>query len=238
MDQDSVSSLLQAAVQADLCLPPGYDSTLLAGFDTQRSSVLSRLPLNTTPAFENLNNNAGNLDIALMHPLSRGTVQINSSDPFAAPSIDPRWLTHPLDTATMLQAMQFNQALLNTKSLAALQPSYTAGIPFNASLPVLQSLLFSAAGTEYHYSGTAAMLPLSLGGVISPSLTVYGTANLRVVDTSVFPLIPAAHLQAVAYAVAEKAADLIRGAAPAEPGPAERVPGPAFYDWLMCALGI
>ena len=82
------------------------------------------------------------------------------------------------------------------------------------------------------------MLPLSLGGVVCPNLTVYGTTNLRVVDTSIFPLIPAAHLQAVTYAVAEKAADLIRGVVSVGAGPAERVPGAPFYAWLMCAFGI
>ena len=48
------------------------------------------------------------------------------------------------------------------------------------------------------------MLPLENGGVVDPALRVYGTQNLRVADTSIFPLIPAAHLQAVVYAVAEK----------------------------------
>lgn len=31
-----------------------------------------------------------------------------------------------------------------------------------------------------------------------------GTQNLRVVDAGIFPVIPAAHLQAVVYGVAEK----------------------------------
>jgi choline dehydrogenase-like flavoprotein len=48
------------------------------------------------------------------------------------------------------------------------------------------------------------MMPLRLGGVVDPELLVYGTRNLRVVDASVMPLVPAAHLQAVVYGVAEK----------------------------------
>lgn len=38
------------------------------------------------------------------------------------------------------------------------------------------------AGTEYHTIGSCAMLPKSLGGVVSPNLVVYGTKNIRVVD--------------------------------------------------------
>jgi choline dehydrogenase-like flavoprotein len=45
-------------------------------------------------------------------------------------------------------------------------------------------------------------------GVVSPELLVYGTRNLRVVDSSIFPLLPAAHLQAVVYGVAEKVSEL------------------------------
>jgi choline dehydrogenase-like flavoprotein len=48
------------------------------------------------------------------------------------------------------------------------------------------------------------MMPLRLGGVVDPELLVYGTGNLRVVDASVMPMVPAAHLQAVVYGVAEK----------------------------------
>lgn len=48
------------------------------------------------------------------------------------------------------------------------------------------------------------MLPLDSGGVVDSHVRVYGTQNLRVVDAGIFPMIPAAHLQAVVYGVAEK----------------------------------
>ena len=41
-------------------------------------------------------------------------------------------------------------------------------------------------------------------GVVDGSLKVYGTANVRVVDASVFPILVAAHTQATIYAIAEK----------------------------------
>ncbi|KAJ0153841.1 hypothetical protein HZ326_3741 [Fusarium oxysporum f. sp. albedinis] len=66
--------------------------------------------------------------------------------------------------------------------------------------------------TERHPSGTAAMMPLELGGVADPELKVYGTCNLRIADASIMPLILLAHLQASVYGIAEKAADMIKSA--------------------------
>lgn len=55
------------------------------------------------------------------------------------------------------------------------------------------------------------MLPREKGGVVDSDLIVYGTENLRVVDASIFPLIPRGNIMSSVYAVAEKAADIIRG---------------------------
>ncbi|EEB98134.1 hypothetical protein MPER_02412, partial [Moniliophthora perniciosa FA553] len=42
---------------------------------------------------------------------------------------------------------------------------------------------------------------------------VYNTTNIRVVDVSIIPLHIGAHTQATAYAIAELAADIIKGKA-------------------------
>jgi choline dehydrogenase len=54
------------------------------------------------------------------------------------------------------------------------------------------------------------MLPLDLGGVLDSKLTVYGTSNVRVVDASVIPVELRGHTMGPVYAVAEKAADIIK----------------------------
>ena len=65
--------------------------------------------------------------------------------------------------------------------------------------------------TVHHTASTCSMLPRDKGGVVDPELKVYGTEKLRVVDLSVVPLIPSAHTQSIVYAIAEQAADIIKG---------------------------
>lgn len=138
-----------------------------------------------------------------MHPFSRGTCFIKSSNPFEPPSIDPRWLSNPVDRQILVEALLFNRKLLATPPMMELQPAQFVP-PLEADENALNEIINGGIRTEFHPSGTCAMLPLDKGGVVDPHLRVWGTENLRIVDASIFPLVPAAHLQAVVYGVAEK----------------------------------
>lgn len=56
------------------------------------------------------------------------------------------------------------------------------------------------------------MMPRALDGVVDSQLRVYGVKGSRVVDAGIMPIIPATHTSSTVYAVAEKAADLIKAA--------------------------
>ncbi|KAH9203766.1 glucose-methanol-choline oxidoreductase, partial [Leptodontidium sp. 2 PMI_412] len=64
--------------------------------------------------------------------------------------------------------------------------------------------------TNFHPVGTTAMMSKDIGGVVSNRLVVYGTKNVRVVDAGILPFQICGHLVSTLYAVAEKAADLIK----------------------------
>jgi choline dehydrogenase-like flavoprotein len=43
--------------------------------------------------------------VILLHPKSKGTIRLQSSDPFDPPLIDPNYLDHPDDIKTFLRGM-------------------------------------------------------------------------------------------------------------------------------------
>lgn len=53
------------------------------------------------------------------------------------------------------------------------------------------------------------MLPKEKGGVVGSDLKVHGVQNLRIVDSSMMPVITRGNPQTTVYAVAERAADII-----------------------------
>lgn len=164
---------------------------------------MQRLATKTVAAYEIINNNAGSLTVSVMHPFSRGTCSINSPDPFEPPIIDPRWLSNPADRQVLIEALLFNRRILATPSMLELQAAQFVP-PIDADEDALNQVINNGIRTEFHPSGTCAMLPLEQGGVVDSHLRVWGTQNLRIVDASIFPMVPAAHLQAVVYGVAEK----------------------------------
>ena len=138
-----------------------------------------------------------------MHPFSRGSVHIQSTNPLLHPLIDPRYCSNPLDCQVLVEALLFNDRLIKTRSMALLEPMAYSPFFQNATLETLMPAILTGIRTEFHGTGTTAMLPLELGGVVDTHLRVYGTRNLRVVDAGIVPLVPASHLQAPVYAVAE-----------------------------------
>ncbi|KAF7886352.1 hypothetical protein EAF00_010455 [Botryotinia globosa] len=191
-------------------LVPGLDATVLSGYAAQKDLIIQLLNRSDGSAYELLNDNVGLMSVAAMHPLSRGSIHITTDNPYVPPDIDPRYCSNPLDLQILTDALMFNNKIVNTNSMKLLQPRpYYPFLP-NATPETLVPAIKSGLRTEFHGSGSTSMMPREMGGVVDPDLRVYGTKNLRIVDAGIIPMLPASHLQAPVYAIAEKAADTIK----------------------------
>lgn len=146
--------------------------------------------------------------VMLSHPLSRGSAHIRSADPSAAPVIDPRYLSHPLDVEVVARHAQQLRGIASSPPLRRLLANGPP--PACRDLDAARDHARASLVSAWHFVGTCAMMPRGSGGVVDPELRVYGLDNVRVVDASAIPLVSAADVQATVYAFAERAADLIK----------------------------
>ncbi|GAA5897326.1 GMC family oxidoreductase [Sporobolomyces salmoneus] len=141
---------------------------------------------------------------------SRGSIHIASNDPKAYPNIDPQYLQADIDKFYLMRAAQFLRELAKTDALSQYIDSEAEPGPEVQSEQQLEDWIENVVRTEYHPIGTAKMGARNDQGVVDENLIVHGTSNLRVVDLSVMPMHVSTHPQSTAYAIAEKAADLMR----------------------------
>ena len=158
------------------------------------------------------------LGACVLKPKSRGLVALASPDPTAKPLIIHNYYDHPDDLATAVAALRLCLEIIGSSPLG----DYSSGAynaPASDSDDDLIAHIRQNVQTLYHPVGTCRMGTDELA-VVDPELRVRGVDGLRVVDASVMPTVPRGNTNAPVIALAEKAADLIRGrGAPA----AERV---------------
>ncbi|XP_064614290.1 uncharacterized GMC-type oxidoreductase Mb1310-like [Liolophura sinensis] len=153
----------------------------------------------------------------LSHPKSSGTLRLRSRNPMEFPILDPRYLSHPDDVSTLVEAIKISLRLGQTKSLKKYGsqfverwlPDYAGGEPFTDDY--WEFHVRSLANTVYHHSGTCKMGTMSdPTAVVDPQLRVKGITGLRVADASIMPEITAANTNATCVMIGEKAADLVK----------------------------
>lgn len=138
-----------------------------------------------------------------MHILSIGRVYINSTNPWDPIQIDPGFFSHWADKVLLRQGLKLVRRVGQTYgALGAIGDEVVPGPNYTAD-DALEGIIVNdpnnGANSQYHPTGTAAMLPQELGGVVDADTKVYGMANVRVVDGSVFPFEFAAHVSFFAW---------------------------------------
>lgn len=154
-----------------------------------------------------------------LRPKSVGRIMLKDNDPFHYPLIYPNYFSDPEghDLKTALQGIRMTNKLTQTLPFKKLGTKL-----HDVPLPTCSEHTFDSDAywecyikhitfTIYHHVGTCKMGPDSdPTAVVDERLRVKGIKNLRVIDASIMPFVPAAHTNAPTFMIAEKGSDMIK----------------------------
>ncbi|KAL1758856.1 GMC oxidoreductase [Schizophyllum commune] len=158
-----------------------------------------------------------------LQPRSTGSITLRSAHPWDSPLIDPNYGADENDLAIVAKAARLAMRIARTEPLASQldlpedsRDESTYFWPGDANPDTLSDgdlkrWIKRNAATPWHSTSSARMGASPATSVVDYALNVHGIAGLRVVDASVFPTQVSGHPCAVVVALAERAADLIKG---------------------------
>ncbi|KAB2673068.1 alanine-phosphoribitol ligase [Ochrobactrum sp. LMG 5442] len=165
---------------------------------------------------EKLKNAGVTLNSAYLHPRSRGTVRLASSDPAAAPLIDPNYWSDPHDRKMSLEGLKIAREIMQQDALKPYVMAERLPGPKVVTDDDLFDYACANAKTDHHPVGTCKMGTDAMA-VVDLDLKVRGLEGLRVCDSSIMPRVPSCNTNAPTIMIGEKGADIIRGLDPLPP---------------------
>lgn len=147
------------------------------------------------------------MGICLQYPVSRGSVHIQSADPHEQPAINPNYLNHPADVAVVAAGMKLFDKLKESPALKTkLAHRHFPGPDVDLStMSGRRRAVQEFNMGQYHPCGSCAM-----GSTADSRLKVKNVRRLRIADAAVFPNHVSGNMMSSVYALAERAADIIK----------------------------
>lgn len=143
-------------------------------------------------------------------PRSRGSVTLRTSNPADTPIVDPNSFAEQYDLDRHIEGIKITQEVGRTRSMRRFVESEHFPGPSCKTRKDYEDASRSSARSSYHPVGTCKMGTDKMA-VVDTKLHVHGIERLRICDSSIMPRIVSSNTNAPTIAIAEKAADLIRG---------------------------
>ena len=152
------------------------------------------------------------LATSLMLPRSRGSVRLARAVPGTPPLIDPNYFADPRDLETLAAGLRAAREIGGAAALDEWRGEEVLPGPGVMDDDSLRTYLRRNLRTYAHPGGTCR-IGTDADAVVDTELRVRGISGLRVADASVMPSAPSANTNATVYAIAERAACLMRAPA-------------------------
>jgi choline dehydrogenase-like flavoprotein len=163
---------------------------------------------------EEFDGHAMTIGPVLVSPEARGRLWLRSADPLEKPRILTNSLEPAADVASLVAGMELAREIAAQPPLREVVVRELKPGPSAADRDALEADLRRRLMLIYHPAGTCRMSDEGDDAVVDSELRVHGVEGLRVVDASIFPVIPGGNTNAPTIMVAERASDLIRGREP------------------------
>jgi choline dehydrogenase len=150
------------------------------------------------------------IGFSAMLPHSRGTVRLADRDHRSAPLIDPKYLDDVRDQQVMVAGVRIAREIADARALDAWRGAEAQPGRDLADDEAVLDYLRESLVVYFHYAGTCRVGTDEMA-VVDPDLRVRGISRLRVADASIMPSPVSANTNATVFAIAERAAVLIRG---------------------------
>ncbi|KFA69923.1 hypothetical protein S40285_03906 [Stachybotrys chlorohalonatus IBT 40285] len=146
--------------------------------------------------------------VLLAHPLSRGSTHITGPSIEAPNLTDARCLSHPADVEVLGRHVLAVEQMFKHAELMTQQSKYDKVLFPN--MDTARKYVNRTASGSSHYTGTCAMMPREIGGVVDHKLRLFGCPNLRVCDASVMAIGPGVAFKTAIAGVAEMGAAFVK----------------------------
>jgi choline dehydrogenase len=137
-------------------------------------------------------------------------VTLLSNDPIDPPLVDPNSFAEPYDLARHIDAIKITQEVGATRSMRRFVDHEHFPGPSCKTKKDYEEVARSHARSSYHPVG-ACKMGIDDMAVVDLKMRVRGLDGLRICDSSTMPRIISSNTNAPTIAMAERAADLIRG---------------------------